>query len=62
MIVSSKQLEQFRDLIIRKSEISHSSEIDLFNSKTDTGNAIEISTQHVITLLNKVKSKEISEE
>ncbi|OPX44626.1 hypothetical protein CLHUN_16200 [Ruminiclostridium hungatei] len=62
MVVSFKQLELFRDLEIRKSEISEASNIDLFNSKTDTGNTIEVCHQHVIMLLNKVKTKEISEE
>lgn len=62
MVVSFKQLELFRDLEIRKSEISEASNIDLFNSKTDTGNTIEVCPQHVIMLLNKVKTKEISEE
>ncbi len=61
MIVSFKQLELFRDLKIRKSEISES-EVDLFNSKTDTGKSIQVYPQHVISLLNKVKTKEISEE
>ena len=59
MVVSFKRLELFRDLEIRKSEISESSKIDLFNSKNDTGKTIEVCPRHVITLLKKVKKKKI---
>jgi len=62
MTVSSKRLEMFRDLKIRRSEIAESPRTDLFNAKIDTGKEVVICPEHLNTLLNKVKEEKISEE
>ena len=60
MEISNEQLEKFRDLKIRRSELSEGGKIDLFNVTPEQNKPVPISPEHVIILLNKLKSQEIS--
>ena len=60
MEIRNDQLEKFRDLKIRGSELSEGGKIDLFNVTPEQNRPVPIFPEHVITLLNKFKTQEIS--
>ncbi|MPM67928.1 hypothetical protein SDC9_114853 [bioreactor metagenome] len=60
MEISNEQLKKFRDLKIRRSDLSEGGKIELFNVAPEQNKPVPIFPEHVITLLNRFKTQEIS--